>query len=244
MIGRIIWFAALAATALVTVFLQLDMQSRRSPDLAALVPEILRNDAQARIAQTALAGEDKALAVAEAERLVRRRPIPAEHLVLLATSQAKAGQIERSAQTIQIAGQRGWREPAAQEAILRLALTAGDEAEAARRYAALFLRAATPDALLEEFGPPILGKPGGVGQKTLVAVVAGGERWQPMFLRRGAQVMPPAAFSAITADSMARGAMFDCAQLAQSIDMLSRRDAAAAKTLQVAAARRCPGLRT
>jgi hypothetical protein len=59
---------------------------------------------------------------------------------LLAVAQAKAGNAEAAGLAIQIAGQRGWREPVAQEAVLRLALGAGNKPEAARRYAALFLR--------------------------------------------------------------------------------------------------------
>mgnify|MGYP006158981793 CR=1 FL=1 len=93
MIGRIIWFAALAAIALLTAALQLDMQSKKAPGLAPLVPAPLRNEAQSQIVQTALTGEDTKLAVAEAERLVRRRPLPAESLTMLAVAQAKAGQM-------------------------------------------------------------------------------------------------------------------------------------------------------
>jgi hypothetical protein len=244
MIGRIVWFTALAAVALLTAALQIDMQSRRSPALADLVPEPLRNVAQVRITQAALDGEDSARALAEAERLVRRRPVPAEYLTLLATGQAKAGEVEKATQTIQIAGQRGWREPLAQEAVLRLALSAGDKPEAARRYAALFLRDQTPDRLLEELGPAVLAEPGGLGQQTLVAIVVGGERWHSLFLRRGARVMPPAAFSAIATDSIAKGTAFDCKALAASIDTLKQRDADAANTLRAAARRRCPDLKT
>lgn len=239
MIGRIIWFAALVAIALLTTALQLDMQSKKAPGLAATVPGPLRNQAQAHIVQAALAGTDTKLAVAEAERLVRRRPLPAESLTLLAVAQAKAGDIDAAGRTIQIAGQRGWRVPMAQEAVLRLALGAGDKPEAARRYAALFLRDETPDSLLKELAPAVLGEPGGLGQQTLVAIVVGGERWHSTFLRRGVRVMPPAVFSAITASSLLEGAAFDCATLAQSIKAVRQRDAMAGDNLATAAASRC-----
>lgn len=167
--------------------------------------------------------------------------MPAEYLTLLAVAQAKAGQAEAAGLTIQIAGQRGWREPVAQEAVLRLALGAGDKAEAARRYAALFLRSGTPDALLLELGPEVLDEPGGAGQQTMVDIVAGGERWYERFLQRGPQVMPPAAFAAITAESIKRGAAFDCEVLGQSIAAVQQRDAAAGAQLSAAAAGKCPG---
>lgn len=189
MIGRILWLTLLGVVAALTTILQLDFMSRRSPALAELVPEPFRNNAQAQIAKRAVMSDDAALGLAEAERLVRRRPLPAESLTLLAVAQAKAGKTEEASRTIQIAGQRGWRDPIAQEAILRLALEAGNKPEAARRYAALFVRDATPDRLLEELGPAVLGEAGGVGQMTMSAIVVGGERWHRKFLQRGSRVV-------------------------------------------------------
>lgn len=243
MIGRILWLAALAAIAVLTTGLQLDRSARSDPAIAPLIPGPLRNYAQVAIAQFAVNAGDAETALAETQTLVRRRPVPAEYLTLLAAGQAKAGQEEAALRTIQIAGQRGWRDPAAQEVVLRLALAAGDTAEAARRYSALFLREGTPDRLLQELGPPVLDEPDGPGQRTLVAIVVGGERWQTQFLRRGVRVMPPAAFAAITAQSMKKGAAFDCGRLAQTIRTLARRDAAAGEALAAAAGEgRCPQL--
>jgi hypothetical protein len=241
-IGRILWLSGLVTVALLTIVLQLDFMSRRSPGIAELVPGPFRNHAQTQIAKNAVQGDDAALALAETERLVRRRPLPAESLTLLAIGQAKAGKTGRAARTIQMAGQRGWRDPIAQEAVLRLALQAGDQPEAARRYAALFLRAGTPDRLLEELGPRVLGAPGGIGQETMAAIVVGGERWHRTFLQRGAKVMPPLAFSEISAMSLLDGAAFDCAQLGQSLKTLELRNPGAAGRLGMAAAGRCPKL--
>jgi hypothetical protein len=237
MIGRIIWWAGLAAAALVTTALQIDKQADVSPALARLVPAPLRNYAQTQITAQAAAGDDADRALAEAQTLVTRRPVPAEYLSLLAVAQAKRGLAEPSGLTIQISGQRGWREPLAQEAVLRLALGAGDKAEAARRYAALFLRSETSDALLVQLGPQVFDMPGGPAETTLIEIVAGGERWHNLFLRRGALVMPPAAFSAVTLAVAERGARFDCAALTQATRSLARRDPAAAQVL--AAAKAC-----
>lgn len=235
MIGRIVWLVALLATALVTTALQVDKQSEVTPALAALVPAPFRNYAQTQIAMQAAARDDPARALTEAQTLVAQRPVPAEYLSLLAVAQVKAGQVEQAGLTIQIAGQRGWREPVAQEAVLRLALNAGDTAEAARRYAALFLRTETPDALLIELGPQVFDTPGGPSEQTLAAIVAGGERWHSQFLRRGALVMPPAAFSAVTAETIKQGVQFDCALLEQAVTTLTRRDAETAEDLTEAA---------
>lgn len=78
---------------------------------------------------------------------------------------------------------------------------ARDKSEAARRYAALSLRPPTPKALLENLWPC---RPPRPGQQTVVAIIVGGERWHAIILRRGARVMPPAAFSTIVANSLAR----------------------------------------
>lgn len=148
MISRIAWFAAIVIAALLTAGLQLDMRARTAPGLAPAVPAVLRNSAQTVVTRQTLAGGQTQRALAEAQTLVLRRPLPAENLLLLAAAQAGAGQQEAALRTIQIAGRRGWREPVAQEAMLRLAFANGDRPEAARRYAALFLRPATPDKLL------------------------------------------------------------------------------------------------
>jgi len=205
----------------------------------------MRNYAQTRITAAALESGDPKAALAEAERLVRRRPLPAEYLTLLAVGQAKAGQEEKAAETIQVAARRGWREPLAQVAMLRLALANADRPEAARRYAALFLRDATPDVLLLELGPAVLAgtdAEAAGARNTIVAVVVGGERWHATFLRRGARVMPPAAFAAIAQASIARGVQFDCKVLKVSADSLARRGGGAAASLRAAGVKRCPKL--
>jgi hypothetical protein len=240
MIGKVAWPALLLALGVVTAFLQIDRQADITPSFARLVPQPLRNYAQPSIAAAAADGADSALALQEARRLVQRRPVPAEHLTLLAVAQTKAGQLEQAGLTIQIAAQRGWREPLSQEAVLRLALDANDKPEAARRFAALFLRDATPNALLTELAPAVLDEKGGPGQTTLVDIISGTDRWHDTFLRRGSQVMPPAAFADIAVASMARGTRFDCPVLAQTLKGLGRTDAASTERVAAAARKDCP----
>lgn len=239
MIRRLLWFAALSAIAIVTTVLQFDRQADVSPALAATVPEAARAYAQMHVAFAATRGENPAAALAAAKALLRRRPMPAEHLTLLASAQAKAGQGEAAAFTIQIAGQRGWREPVAQEAVLRLALAAGDKAEAARRFAALLRREATPDALLTELGPAVFGDSAGPSRETLATIIANAARWHEQFLRRGPQVLPADAFGAITTLAIERGARFKCEAIAPAIESLRQRDAPAAGALSRAAQGRC-----
>jgi hypothetical protein len=227
MIARTAWLAILTVLALIMAGLQLDRQTRRTSSIAQGVPELFRSAAQFPIAANALAGPDPALALAEAEKLVRRRPMPAEHLRVLAQAQIAAGDYNQGTLTIQYAAQRGWRDPLAQESMLRLALSAGDAPEAARRYAALFLRRDTQDALLEELGPEVLAEPGGAGRTTLVDIVSGGERWHNQFMNRGARVMPPDAFTEIVSATVAKGTNYDCGLLQQAGRVVSARDAGA-----------------
>lgn len=238
MMVRVIWIAALAGIGAVTAGLQIDLKSKSASQFAAVVPEPLRNFAQLRIAQQAVLGDDPAVALAETRKLVARRPLPSEHLTLLAAGQAKAGK-DDAATTIQIAGRRGWRDPVAQLAVLRLALAAGDRREAARRYAALFLRRDTPDALLRELSPQVFGGTDTTARDAMIQIVVGGERWHAQFLARGRRVIPAYAFASIAAGSMAKGAAFDCRQIKQIVTYLNRDDASAAALLEDAASNRC-----
>ncbi len=242
MIAGTLWRAALVLIALVTIGVQFDRQTRRTPALAASVPQLFRSAAQLPAAAYALSGDDPAGALAEAERLVLRRPLPAEHLRVLAQAQFAAGQIDESTLSIQYAAQRGWRDPLAQESMLRLALAAGNAPEAARRYAALFLRRETEDALLQELGQPVLNDPGGEGRKTLIEIVAGGDRWHNLFLGRGVMVMPPDAFSEIVSGSIANGAIYDCAVLSRAVEAIGRQDETAAASLSDSARDQCPNI--
>ncbi len=239
MIGRTLWLAALLGIAAFTSALQFDRQSEAAPQIAPLVPAPLRGYAQTQITAAALERDDPAAALAEAKELVRRRPMPAEHLTLLAVAQARAGEADAAVFTIQLAAQRGWRDPVAQETLLRLAVAAGDKPEAARRYAALFRSNATADELLIEFAPQVLGEAGGAGQATFAAILAEAPRWNEQFLQRGAQVMPPASFAEVLGLSLDRGALFACVPLQRAAEDIGKRDAAAAVKLTAPIARRC-----
>lgn len=239
MIGRLLWFAALAIFGVVTAGVQWDRQARKVPTMASSVPELFRSTAQLPVAAYALDGEDPSYALAQAQTLVRRRPLPAEHLRLLAQAQFAAGDVEQSALTIQYAAQRGWRDPLAQESMLRLALNAGDSAESARRYAALFLRRDTEDALLEELGPPVLAEAGGEGRQTLIEIVSGGDRWHKHFLRRGSRVMPIDAFAEIVSATAEAGTRYDCRILRQIEPGLNNRDSSSSAVIAAVIEKQC-----
>ncbi|WP_255548065.1 glycosyltransferase family 4 protein [Erythrobacter ani] len=237
--ARSAWYISLFLVAALTISVQLDRQSAVTPYYADLTPEPFRSFAQAQIAARALAGSNPAEAVQQTRKLVARRPLPAEPLRMLAQAQMQAGHSEAGFATIQISAQRGWRDPAAQEAMMRIALAADDQAEAARRYAALLVRRGTSDQLLEEFGEALFSDPTSQAAQTLTDIVAGGERWQPTFLRRGVSVLPAASFAAIVAQSAERGASFDCGLLLQTTEVAGRENAKASRRLDAVVRDRC-----
>jgi hypothetical protein len=237
MIGRLVWIVALLLVAAGTSYAQLDRQSRFSSELAPGVPEPFRAFAQTHITAAAIAGDDPDRALAEAARLVQRRPLPAEHLRLLAAAQVKAEQYDKASMTIQIAARRGWRDSATQETMLGLALAAGDEVEAARRYAALLNNRRIDDESLVELGSQVFGtdsvnKAGRAGKQAMINLLSGDTRWRSKFLNRGARVMPVDAFTEIVRESAGRGARFDCRQLQGAIRALDQRKARSGQPLK------------
>jgi hypothetical protein len=242
MIVRVLWLAILLGLAVVTVSVELDRQSRRNPSLAQHVPEPIRSNAQLAIAALAIDEGSPEIALREARELVKRRPMPAEHLRLLAQAQFAANELDASGLTIQYAAQRGWRDPLAQQSMLQLALAAGDAPEAARRYAALFLNRETEDALLERLGTQVLAEPGGPGRNTLIDIVAGGDRWHAQFLGRGPRILPSDAFSEIVTAVLGRSVTFDCRRLEGALRAISQRDGVAGAQLVEQARDTCPGI--
>ena len=224
MIDRVIWLALLLGIAVVSIGVQLDREARKTSALALQVPELFRSGAQPRITALAIDAGASDMAVAQAQTLVRRRPLPARHLRLLAQAHFAAGDNETSALAIQYAAQRGWRDPLAQEAMMQIALVAGNRPEAARRYAALFLMADTDRALLEKAGLEVFPQTSGEERAVFAQIVAGGERWHNTFLVRGARVIPADAFVEIIEMSAKEGTRFRCPALRQAQRIIEGKD--------------------
>ena len=231
MIGRLTWFAALLGIAVVAVGVQLDRQARKTPELAVQVPEIFRSSAQPRVTALAINSGVPGAGVEEAQKLLRRRPMPARHLRLLAQAHFAAGDNEASALAIQYAAQRGWRDSLSQEAMMQIALAAGDRSEAARRYAALFLIRRTDPALLEQAGSLVFPEAGAPERAVFAEIVRGADRWQNSFLSRGARVMPADAFVELLELSVADGTQLNCSGLEQAQRAIAREDERSAQRL-------------
>jgi hypothetical protein len=237
---RIIWAGAIAVLALITAQLQLDRQSAREPAYAGLVMDPFHANAQFTMAARALYRQETDVALAEARKLVLRRPVPAEHLTLLAGAYYQDGQVPPASLAVQYAAQRGWRDPIAQESRLRLALEAGDKGEAARRFVALMVAGTNNQALTAELGEAVFGTPSPDAEAVVVDLISETDRWHPVFLWRGVNALPADAFARITAESLARRTPFDCTMLGSAINQITQRDPVAGEALARASKTHCP----
>lgn len=176
---RVAWWVALVALALVAMGAQLDRASALDPALAPFVPTPFRSSAQVVHTAMAMAAQDPKVARSEATKLVRRRPVPAEHLYLLATAQLRAGDTEGFERTFRLATERGWRVEPIQVIAARAALSQGDPAAAANRIAALW--AIGGDAVeVRALTRALLSTPG--GPEAFGRKLAAGSRWREQFL--------------------------------------------------------------
>lgn len=238
MIGRIIWITAIIAVAAVTAGIQLDRQARYVPTLSVTVPPPFRAFAQIHLTTSAMQGEDKQQALAQARLLVARRPMPAPHQRLLSIAEYEAGETELGGTSIQRAARHGWRDPVVQESMFQLALAAGDQAEAARRFAALFIRPSEELSDLQAMADPLFSGESEIARATFARVLAGADRWHRIFLNKGARTLEPGVFLDLIQRAEAQGARFNCVHLKRAVRLIGSPEnpAVAALKSKVAAA--------
>jgi len=135
---RLAWYSVLAAIGVAAIFTQLDRYARFEPAGAVLVPAPMRGFAQRQLAVQAIAQGDGVRGTELARDLLRKRPLPAEHLTLFAQAATVDGDQELAVRAIVLSAGRGWRDPVPQEITAEIALADGDYAVAADRIAALW----------------------------------------------------------------------------------------------------------
>lgn len=204
---RWVWPLLMLAVGTVVTLVQVDRQSRRSPEFAATVPEALRGFGQYHLAAGLLQDGEIGPGIMAARKLVAARPMPAENQRLFAQAQLLAGNEQQAAVAFQQAARHGWRDPIAQEVQLRLALAAGDGAEAGRRLAALW---AISQDIEKLGGLSALVLADAEGRESFTRVLADSSRWNRRFLYLGPQVLTPEQFRQVHAEAIARGAAFNC----------------------------------
>lgn len=230
------WLTLLIATGFIAINAQLDRQARRDPAYADSVLPPFRSFAQAVVVAHEVRDGPATRALADARQLVWQRPIPAEHLTLLALAEQRTGNQEGAIGAIQLAGSRGWRDGLAQQALLALALN-GEPGDAASAEAALRLTALWADG---DDGQPLVQDTAAVlatpaGQHAFAARMAAGGKWTNTFLSQTAAAIAPESLAPTLAEAMRRGARFDCATIAALAARYAREghaEAARSLTLQ------------
>lgn len=203
---RYAWFSLLIVLAVLAAGAQLDRQTRRDPTLARLVPMPFRSFALERLTISTVRVAEPADAVQTARLLVERRPIPSEHLSLLAIAEARTGNTAGAAILVQKAAQRGWRDAIAQKAMLNIAFNAGDLTEATHRLAALWVMR-EDQALLVNTTNQLLATP--AGRAAMAEALTTDGRWEKAFLSAGAELQAQ-NFAETIALAAAKGARLDC----------------------------------
>jgi hypothetical protein len=215
---RLLWSAALAALAVVAVAAQLDRASLQRPELSVIVPRPFRSFAQSPAALIALATADGASAQTEARRLVRRRPMPAEHLFILAMAEMRRGQSAKFAADFRAASTRGWRFGPLQASAAQAALTSGDLPAAANRIAALWA-ADADNPSVRPLTTALLRAPGGA--EAFAVPLAQTRVWSSNFLAASASLAPAPTIVRTVGAAQGAGAQFDCDALTRLEDQLA-----------------------
>ncbi len=217
-----LWRVLLALLAVVAVGAELDHASGTRPQLAIVVPEVFRSTAQATIANLALTGKDSATARAEARRLVRRRPMPAEHLFTLAVADLRDKRPHAFTSDFRTASTRGWRYAPLQVAAAQGALQNGDLAGAANRIAALWA-SAMENPSTAPLTTALLAKPG--GPEAFAVPLSQTHVWSSNFLASAAALVSPPALVRTVESAQRRGAKFDCDAIEHLNEQLAQKAA-------------------
>lgn len=221
---RWLWRSLLALLGVVAVGAELDHASATRPQLAIVVPQLFRSTAQATIASLALTAKDGATARDEARRLVRRRPMPAEHLFTLAVADLRAQRPRAFTNDFRAASTRGWRYAPLQAAAAQGALQNGDLAGAANRVAALWA-AAAEDPSTAPLTSALLTKPG--GPEAFAIPLSQTHVWAANFLASAGPLAPPSAIVRTVDAAQRHGAHFECDAIERLNDQLAHRAAEA-----------------
>lgn len=171
---RVLWPLFMLAIAAGAILSQLDRQARIETSWAGLFPHPYQGFTSEVELRRALQSGDPEQTLHMARKLVAERPIPAEHFSWLAQAELAAGNEEKSIEIAQRAAHRSWRGDAVQQFMLRLAMAEGDDAETARRLAALWAIQSDRE-LLEEVTPILLEQEG--TQREFAQILAGDPRW-------------------------------------------------------------------
>lgn len=217
---RAFYFLILAALAAGVIGVQLDRQAYGDPAVLPVVPAPMRAVAQQRMVEIAVtsaeAGQD---ITGEARDLVRKRPLPAHHLVLFAQAAELAGEREEAILALELSAVRGWREPVPQLAVAQASLLSGNYAAAAQRLAALSVTGAAPDQTNALLAAMIADEG---GRDALADLLTREGTWKGWIVQRIRPLGTDEQFADIIAMAWDRGADLNCTQIRPTARSLLR----------------------
>ncbi len=217
---RLLWRAVLAALALIAVGAQLDRASYLRPELSVFVPRPFRSFAQPPTALLALSENNPKAALAETRLLVRRRPMPAEHLFMLGMAEMGDGRPQGFANAVRTASTRGWRFTPLQVTAAQAALLAGDLPGAANRVAALWAGDAGDPAVVP-LTKALLEAPGGA--EAFAVPLAQTHVWSNNFVAQASGITSPTNALKVVMAAYRANASFDCVTLRRFADVMRAR---------------------
>ena len=210
MIARIVWSLAIVLVASVASLAQLDRSARYSPALAELVPAPFQAFAARHLAAEAILERDGETALPLARALVKVRPVPAEHMTMLAQARGLAEDQPGALAALSEAIQRGWRDPVAQQSAAEAALLSGDFTTATQRISALLATEQLPDEMVRQLARLLQNE---AGRTAFAAALAAPGRWQSNLPTRAADSVAPADLAETLALALDQGADLPCSSL-------------------------------
>lgn len=209
-VAWIAWCALLLVVAGAVVVAELDRASRRDARIAERVPAPFRSFAQEQITLARIKAGDKDGGLSAARTLVRRRPIPADNLFLLAVANNIAGHSKMADEVLGVSAVRGWRVPQIQLAMIYAALANGKVDVASARLLALWETGSDDDVLAQPVSA-VFAAPG--GPEAFGRSIASSHTLTDSIVQRMPQFVSPSAYMRMIDASVAAGRRFGCAQL-------------------------------
>lgn len=209
--ARVAWGLCALAAAVVAVGVQLDRQAREDLSVARSVPAPFAGYALETLARDAYRSGDNARGLALSERLVARRPVPAESLGLLSNGYLATGNEGKALSALLLSAERGWRDRFTQHLMISAGLQAGDYEVAAQRLIALWREGDRGEATMG-LSRAVLSQPEGLA--AFESQIGGDEQyWATDFLFWAGDNLPGATIASLAGALADGGAQVGCSSL-------------------------------
>lgn len=197
----------------------LDRAGTDRPELAGYVPTWFRHGVLGAEARQLRDAGIPGSALRQAESMVRNDPLGHDSAGLLGVARLARGDAAGADAAFRVSAQVGWREPATQVYWFQTALAAGDYSLAALRFSAVARQWPGAPAV-DDMASRLQAT--GAGEAALVARLASGEPWLPLFVLPGPDERPErlAARSDVLIKAASSGLRLGCERAAALVQVL------------------------